>query len=101
MGVARADPAARAGEQAALLSVKAVPGAKTDGVAGVLGDRLKVRVRQPPEGGRANRAIVELLAAELGVRASSVSVVRGETSAEKTVLVRGVSAEAINRKWGA
>ena len=36
------------------IRVKAVPGAKREEIAGALGDRLKIRVAQPPEGGRAN-----------------------------------------------
>ncbi len=84
---------------AVLLAVKVVPGAKRDAVAGRLGDRLKVRVAAPPEGGRANRAVCELIARELGLRASAVEVVSGHASAEKTVLVRGVHAEDIEAKW--
>lgn len=88
------------GGGATLLSVKAVPGAKRDQVAGLLGERLKVRVSQPPEGGKANRAICELLAEELGVKGSAVSVVRGASSAEKVVRIEGVTAAMIERKWG-
>lgn len=67
------------------IRVKAVPGAKREEIVGPLGDRLKVRVSQPPEGGRANRAIEALLASALGVKPSGVNVVSGETRAEKTV----------------
>ena len=86
---------------AAVVSIKAVPGAKRDEVVGRLGDRLKVRVSQPPEGGRANRAICELLARELGVKGAALSIVRGETSAEKTVRIEGVSARQIEARWPA
>ena len=57
------------------IRVKAIPGASRDAVAGMLGDRVKVRVSAPPEGGRANKAIEGLIARELGVRPSQVSVV--------------------------
>lgn len=73
-----------------LVNVKAVPGAKRDEIAGVLGERLKVRVAAPPEGGKANKAICELMARTLGVKAGAVSVVRGQTSPEKTVQIEGV-----------
>ena len=57
-----------------LIDVKAVPGASRHAIAGVVGDRLKVRVAAPPEGGRANAAVCRLIARALGVKASSVSI---------------------------
>jgi len=92
---------ARDDNGAALVNVKAVPGAKRDEVVGRLGDRLKVRVSQAPEGGKANRAICALLAKELGMKTSAVTVVRGGSSPEKTVRVEGVSAAAIEQRWPA
>lgn len=80
------------------ISVKAVPGASRDEVSGTVGERLKVRVSAAPEGGKANRAIERVLSEALGVRAKDVEVVRGHTSAEKTVRVSGISAvEACQR----
>lgn len=79
---------------AVMIAVKAVPGAKRDEVAGPLGERLKVRVAQPPEGGKANKAICELLAKELGVKPGAVSVVRGTSNAEKVLRVEGLSLDA-------
>ncbi|HZI65338.1 MAG TPA: DUF167 domain-containing protein [Thermoanaerobaculia bacterium] len=70
------------------LSIKVVPGASRSEVAGVLGDRLKVRVAAPAESGRANRAVEELLKAWLG--AKEVEIVAGRSGREKTVLVSGV-----------
>jgi len=84
---------------AVLLAVKAVPGPKRDAIAGVLhmpgGDRLKVRTSAPPEGGRANKAICALVARSLGVRASSVTLVSGQASAEKVLRASGVSLESV------
>jgi len=47
---------------------QAVPGASRSGIAGVLGDRLKVRISAPPEAGKANDAICELIAQALASR---------------------------------
>jgi nitroreductase len=44
---------------------------------GWLGDSLKVRVKAPPEKGRANEAVVALLAERLRIDASSIVVVSG------------------------
>lgn len=75
--------------------VKAVPGAKKDEIVGRLGDRLKVRVSAPPEGGKANAAICELIAAALGIKARDVRIVSGQSRAEKTVEVDGVDTAAV------
>ncbi|MDQ5870829.1 MAG: DUF167 domain-containing protein [Acidobacteriota bacterium] len=83
-------PFARAVEGGIELSIKVVPGASRSEVAGVLGDRLKVRVSAPAEGGKANRAVVALLEKWLGAR--DVEVVAGHSTREKTVRVPGVSA---------
>jgi uncharacterized protein len=73
------------------ISVKVVPGASRDRIAGMLGDALKVQVSAPPERGKANAAVEALLAGALGLDARSVSVVRGTTNPRKTVLIRGRS----------
>lgn len=73
-----------------LIRVKAVPGASRDQVVGVLGDRLKVKVAAPPEGGAANRAICEMLARDAGVRTAQVSVHSGFASAEKILRIATV-----------
>lgn len=81
------------GAEATIIRVKAVPGARRDEIAGPLGDRLKVRVAAPPEGGKANLAIAALLAGALGVRERDAKVISGLASAEKSVRVLGVSAD--------
>lgn len=82
-----------AGRQGARIAVKVVPGARRDQIVGPLGDRLKIRVSAPPEGGKANKAVCALLAHTLGIKASAVSVIVGPGSPEKTVLVEGMTAE--------
>ena len=53
--------------------------------------QVTVRVTAAPERGRANKAVVELLAKKLGVSKSSVTVVRGITSRDKVVRIDGVT----------
>lgn len=78
-------------EAKARLAIKVVPGASREGVAGWLGDALKIRVAAPPERGRANAAIERVLAEALGVAPESVRIVAGATSARKTVEIKGVA----------
>lgn len=83
------------GEGGSLLRIKAVPGARREAIAGVLGDRLKVRVAAPPERGRANRAIEALVARILGLKARDVCVASGLTSPDKTLHIRGCGPEVV------
>lgn len=82
----------------ALISVKVVPGASRSRVAGPHGNVLRVQVAAPPERGRANEALCELLAEALGVPRRNVSVVRGTTSPAKTVRVAGLTADEARRR---
>jgi len=75
------------------LKVKAVPGASRSEIVGRLGEALKVRVAAPPEGGKANREILELLAERLGLAAADVTLVSGAASPAKVFALRGVSTE--------
>lgn len=78
-----------------LIRVKAVPGASRDSIAGVLGDRLKVRVNAPPEGGKANKAICKLLAKSLKLNPSQIQIHAGHTNPEKTIKIIGCTAELL------
>ncbi len=70
------------------IRIKAVPGAARDEIVGVLGDRLKIRVSQPPEGGRANEGIRALLAEALGVSQRDIELVRGASHPMKDFRIR-------------
>ncbi|MCC6675871.1 MAG: DUF167 domain-containing protein [Phycisphaerales bacterium] len=82
------------------LDVKVVPGARRDEIAGVLGERLKIRVAAPPEDGRANKAVCALIAKALGIRASEVTVIAGPASPEKTLRIAGKRAQDIRAALG-
>jgi len=82
--------------QPILIRIKAVPGASRDSIAGLLGDRLKVRTSAPPEGGKANKAICKLLAKSLGIKPALVTMHAGLTNPEKTVQIRGCTIEELS-----
>ena len=79
------------------VDVRVVPRARRDEIAGERDGRLLVRVVAPPLEGKANAAVVRLLAKALGVPKSRVSIARGEASRDKTVRVEGVDAGALER----
>jgi uncharacterized protein (TIGR00251 family) len=81
------------------LSLKVVPGSSRDEIVGWLGDSLKVKVKAPPEKGRANEAVVALLAERLEIDASSIAVVSGHGSPAKVLDVEGMDAAAIRQAF--
>ncbi len=81
-----------------LVAVHVSPGARRTRVAGVYGDALKIAVSAPPADGRANAALVELIAETVGVRKSAVAVVAGQTSRRKRVCIQGVPADVVRQK---
>jgi uncharacterized protein (TIGR00251 family) len=62
--------------------------------------RLKIKVTAPPERGKANSALVELLSKSLKVPKSAISVVGGQTSRNKRVLIEGISGEELLKRLG-
>lgn len=80
---------------AVIVKVRVHPKASRSAVVGEHGGALKVAVTAAPEKGKANAAVVELLAKALGVPKSSVELIAGTTSRDKVFAVRGTSREAI------
>jgi len=78
--------------EGATLAVRAQPGARKNAVLGEQAGALKVAVTAPPEDGRANAALVEVLRDWLGLRRSQVELAGGPTSRNKVFLVRGLGA---------
>jgi uncharacterized protein YggU (UPF0235/DUF167 family) len=60
-----------------------------------------VRVAAPPESGKANDALVELLASTLGVSRSGIEILSGHDSRDKTVVVQGLGDEEIAARFDA
>jgi len=81
-----------------VVRVHVQPGAGRTAVSGRHGDALKVKVGAPPQGGRANDAVVALLAEVLGVAASAVTIVGGATSRSKRLKVSGVAPADVERR---
>ena len=75
------------------VDVLVVPNASRAGVMGLHGDRIKVRVASPPEKGKANAAVLELLQQTL--KAKRCRVIAGRTTRFKTVLVPSVDADSV------
>jgi uncharacterized protein len=75
-----------------ILPVRAQPGAKKTGIVGEHAGALKVGVHAAPEQGKANKALIEVLSRELGLKKSQIELLSGETSRDKRFVLHGVTA---------
>jgi uncharacterized protein (TIGR00251 family) len=82
----------------ARVRLRVSPGARRDELVGQHGEGWKVRVAAPPEGGRANDAVLDLLARELSLPRRSLSIVSGQTAREKVVLMEGIDRAESERR---
>lgn len=74
-----------------------VPRASKNQIVGVEGDAVKVRLAAPPVEGKANDALVKFLASLLDVPRSSVEIISGQSSRNKTIRIRGISREKVEQ----
>lgn len=80
-----------------VLLVRAQPGARKQGIVGVHNGALKVAVQAPPEDGRANKALMEVLCQTLDLKRTQVELLTGQTSRDKRFLLRGCKIEAVKQ----
>lgn len=81
-----------------VLPVKAQPGARRNGVVDEHAGSLKVAVTQAPEKGKANDAIIAVLADLLDLKRSQLELVSGSTSSQKKFRVTGVVLDELHRR---
>jgi uncharacterized protein len=80
------------------LRVRVSPGAGDTAIIGRHGDAWKVRVKEAPERGRANDAVLRLLADTLALQRDEVSIVSGHAAREKMISLNGVTAAEVDRR---
>jgi uncharacterized protein len=78
-----------------VLHISVQPRARSEGLVGIRGDALRLKVRAPAHEGKANRAVLDLLAGILNVPKARLSIASGQTSRRKRVFVSGVAAQAV------
>lgn len=86
-------PAIQPSADGVTIKVYVAPRSSANKVVGEHNGAIKVALTAPPVEGAANKALLEFLAKLLGVPRSSVSLVSGETSRQKTVKVQGATEE--------
>jgi uncharacterized protein (TIGR00251 family) len=84
-----------------VVPVRAQPGARKARIVGEQAGALKVAVTAPPEDGRANTALAELLRTALALKRSQLDLLSGATSRDKRFLIRGLTSAELLARLGA
>ena len=80
------------------LSLKVVAGASRDEICGWPGDSLKIRVRAAAESGKANAAVVTLLAEILGLHRRAINIASGTTATRKIVEIESLTGKQVHTR---
>ena len=79
----------------ACISVRVVPSSSRNRIVGWYGKQIKIKVQAPPEGGKANKAVLALMSREFGFKRSDIEIVSGKKSMDKVVEVTAISEEEL------
>jgi uncharacterized protein (TIGR00251 family) len=90
-------PGTRRAEPSARLAVRVSPGAEQSEIVGRHGEGWKVRIAARAERGKANDALLELLAEVLSVQRSTIRLVAGKSARDKVIEVEGVTGDEADR----
>jgi uncharacterized protein len=88
-------------EGAIRVQLRVAPGSRSGRIVGRHGDAWKVSVQAPPEDGRANEAVLRLLAEALGLPRKDVALVAGRGRRDKVVALTGIGEEEAGRRLAA
>ena len=80
------------------LRLRVSPGARSNAIVGRHGEGWKVRVTAAPEGGKANDALLRLLAERLDLPSKSLTLVSGPSSKHKIVELHGIDTTEAERR---
>ena len=82
----------------ASFSVRVVPRASRNGIAGLHGDAIRIRLTAPPVDGAANEALTKYLAGLLDVARRDIEITSGHSSRTKVIAVYGISPQELRAK---
>ena len=80
------------------LHIKVIPSSSKDCIAGWLENTLKIKVKAPPEKGKANKAFIKVLEKSLGLKKGSVIIASGSASCKKTVEITNINEDIIKEQ---
>lgn len=80
------------------IRIQVTPKARSNEIMGWEGNLLKIRLCAIPEKGKANEVLIEFLAETLGIRPSSIRLIRGQTSRTKDLIIEGIDETTLKER---
>jgi hypothetical protein len=84
-------------EKGAVLEIRVLPRSSRCEIAGVQDGALKIKLTAPPVEGKANKECVRFISDLLKIKKSAVSIIAGEKSKNKTILISGIKAKDVEK----
>ena len=72
------------------LKIKVEPRSSRKGIAGSIGDIIKIKLHAPPVGGAANEELIEVLSEELGIKKRAIKIISGQSLRNKVIEIEGI-----------
>jgi uncharacterized protein len=79
------------GKKKLFLSVKITPNSSENKILGISNDTLKIKIKAPPDKGKANLELIKFLSKLLKISKSSIEIVKGKTSSMKIIAISSES----------
>ena len=80
------------------LAVKVTPNAGRNEITGFKEGVLQVKIAAPPEKGKANKELTDFLSETLGMKKSSILIIKGQTSRNKVIVIEGISGDEVLKR---
>ena len=90
----------RAEKNGVSLFIKVTPSSPKNQISDVGQDSLRIKIKSPPEKGKANKELVSFLSKLLDVPKKNISITRGEASRRKKVFICGVTSDRVRKALG-
>jgi len=78
-----------------VLAVRVNPKSSKSKIAGIIGEELKITLNAPPVDGKANKELTKLLSKTFSIPKSNITLLSGETSRSKRLLLNGLDAQDV------
>ena len=72
------------------LKIKVEPRSSGKGIAGLIGDIIKIKLHAAPVGGAANEELIEVLSEEFGIKKRAIKIISGQSSRNKVIEIEGI-----------